>query len=192
MEQTDERLMAAYAAGDHSALETLFNRYAAILLRVLQRQVTFAQAEDLVQQTFLQVHRARHDFDPAQRFRPWLFTIALNLRREHQRRQGRRPETLVEELPESTDAAWPEAQADAARDLDWALSALPFEQREVIELHWLEGLSFREIAQAMSLSRAAALARAHRGYVHLRHLLLGQAESPVLPGAPAVKGAGRP
>ena len=192
MEQTDEGLMAAYAAGDHRALEALFNRYAAVLLRVLQRQVVSEQAEDLVQQTFLQVHRARHDFDPSQRFRPWLFTIALNLRREHHRKRGRRPETLVDHLPESADPVWLDAHADAVSDLDWALAALPFEQREVIELHWLEGLSFREIAEAMSLSRAAALARAHRGYVRLRSLLLGQSQSALRQPAAVVKGAGRP
>jgi RNA polymerase sigma-70 factor, ECF subfamily len=192
MEQTDERLMEAYSAGDHRALEGLFNRYAPVLLRVLRRQVTAEQAEDLLQQTFLQVHRARHDFDPRQRFRPWLFTIALNLRREHHRRRARRPETLVEQLPERSDHAWVDSPADAVNDLAWALAALPFEQREVIELHWLEGLSFREIAEAMSLSRGAALARAHRGYVRLRGLLLGQPEnSTELPSA-VVEGGGRP
>lgn len=177
MDQTDEGLMAAYAAGDHRALEALFNRYAAVLLRVLQRQVSSEEAEDLVQQTFLQVHRARHDFDASQRFRPWLFTIALNLRREHHRRRGRRPETLLAQLPERSAPVWVDNAHDAAGDLDWALASLPFEQREVIELHWLEGLSFREIAETMSLSRAAALARAHRGYVRLRSLLLGQNQS---------------
>jgi RNA polymerase sigma-70 factor, ECF subfamily len=190
MDQTDEALMAVYAAGDHRALEVLFTRYAGVLLRVLQRQVTNEQAEDLVQQTFLQVHRARHDFDPRQRFRPWLFTIALNLRREHHRRRSRRPELLLDTLPESADPAWETTRSDAARDLDWALAALPLEQREVIELHWLEGLSFREIAEAMSLSRAAALARAHRGYLRLRGLLLG--ESAPRTGAAVVKGSSRP
>lgn len=184
--------MAAYAAGDHRALEVLFNRYAAILLRVLRRQVTAEQAEDLVQQTFLQLHRARHDFDPTQRFRPWLFTIALNLRREHHRRSARRPEALLEQLPERSDQAWVDSPADSVKDLDWALAALPFEQREVIELHWLEGLSFREIAEAMSLSRGAALARAHRGYVRLRGLLLGQPENVQESPAAVVKAVSRP
>ncbi len=191
MEQTDERLMAAYAAGDPRALEALFNRYAAVLLRVLRRQVTSEQAEDLVQQTFLQVHRARHDFDVGQCFRPWLFTIALNLRREYHRKRGRRPEVLLDHIPECSDPIGPDARADAVSDLDWALAALPFEQREVIELHWLEGLSFREIAEAMSLSRAAALARAHRGYVRLRSLLLGDIESAQPSPATVVKAAGR-
>ena len=50
------------------------------------------EANDLVQQTFLQLHRARVDFDPGQKLKPWVFTIAMNLKREYFRRKKRRPE----------------------------------------------------------------------------------------------------
>lgn len=169
---SDEDLMASYAAGDEVALDQLFSRYAPVLLRVLQRQVASREeAEDLVQQTFLQLHRARYDFDKKRKFRPWVFTIALNLRRAHSRRVRRRAEWPLEHAPDFAIEPYQRARADAARDLERALATLPAEQREIIELHWLEGLSFQEVAEVLGGTRGAAKVRAHRGYALLREVL---------------------
>lgn len=90
--RTDEELMADYRAGDRSAFRELYDRYAPVLERTMLRDLWHPEeARDLVQQTFLQLHRARHDFDPNQKLRPFIFTIALNLKREHFRRIKRRP-----------------------------------------------------------------------------------------------------
>jgi len=68
--KSDEELMAAYVAGDQAAFEELFRRYAPALLRVIGRQLSSpGEAHDLVQQTFLQLHRARYDFKPGARLR---------------------------------------------------------------------------------------------------------------------------
>src|SRR5688500_5470287 len=83
---SDEELMAAHTGGDADAFAQLYRRYAQPLLRLMLRQQRFdEEALDLVQQTFLQVHRARADYDPNRRFRPWLYAIALNLSREAMR-----------------------------------------------------------------------------------------------------------
>src|SRR5262245_27166568 len=112
--RSDEELMAAYVAGDRSSFDELFRRYAPVLLSVLERQMSFSRdARDLVQQTFLHLHRARHDFDPKARLRPWFFTIALNLKREYFRRQKRRPETALELDGRSDPAVLPH---DLTRD----------------------------------------------------------------------------
>lgn len=168
--------MAAYVGGDRAAFAELFRRYAPRLQRLLLRDLGRSDAaHDLVQQTFLQLHRARHDFRAGARLRPWLFTIALNLKRQHFRRLGRRPEAS---LP--TDGAEPvaprgnpEARAGDA-ELRAALQQLPEPQREVIVLHWFEGLSFREIAETVGASQPAVKVRAHRGYNRLRESLGGQ------------------
>ncbi len=84
--------------GDHAAFKELFERYSAQLLRMMRRQIRSDEdARDLVQQTFLHLHRARYDFRLGSALRPWLFTIAMNLRREYFRRQARRPELLGDE-----------------------------------------------------------------------------------------------
>ena len=171
--QTDEELMAAYVAGNPGAFRALFDRHAPGLERLLLRDLRQKEeARDLVQQTFLQLHRARLDFDPEKRLKPWLYTIALNLKREHFRRRRRRPEHPdSEEAERQPIAPRGQEQSEARRSVGWALDRIPNDQREVIELHWLAGLSFPELAESIGITVAAAKVRAHRGYVKLRELL---------------------
>jgi RNA polymerase sigma factor (sigma-70 family) len=171
--QSDEELMRAYKRGDAAALQLLFQRYSAILSGFLARGMQEPEAaRDLLQQTFVQVHRARFDFDESRVFRPWLFTIALNLRREYFRTKRRRPELLAgDALSELGGGPAGHERMEARRSVVWALERIPTDQREVIELHWFEGLSFPEVAQYLGIGVAAAKVRAHRGYNHLRGLL---------------------
>jgi RNA polymerase sigma-70 factor (ECF subfamily) len=172
--RSDEELMQAYVAGDAAAFRELFERYAPLLTRVLARQLRSPQeARDLVQQTFLQLHRARRDFRSDAKLRPWLFTIALNLKREYFRRVQRHPEAPLELDGRLDPAVEPRGahRAEAARELRGALTKIPPDQAEVIALHWLEGLSFAEVAELVGASVSAVKVRAHRGYVALRRLL---------------------
>jgi RNA polymerase sigma factor (sigma-70 family) len=172
---SDEELMAAYVAGDHAAFAALFRRYAPILLRLMHHRINRRQdADDLVQQTFLQLHRSRHDFRAGAALRPWLFTIALNLRFQYFRESGRRRETIldvatIQSARTIMDA--PQDGVDHSQEIQLALTKLPSDQREVIVLHWLEGLSFAEVSRAVGASVNAVKVRAHRGYVSLRKLL---------------------
>src|SRR4051794_26555021 len=78
--RSDEELMAAYIDGDAAAFRGLFERHAAVLYRLARRRLNSDDdARDVVQQTLLQMHRARNDFRRGSRLRPWLFTIAMNL-----------------------------------------------------------------------------------------------------------------
>lgn len=172
MDHTDEQLMLAYRDGDRGALRVLFERYGSLLLRMLRRDLdTPEEAQDLVQQTFLQVHRARADFHPGKPFRPWIFTIALNLKRGHFRSRKRRGEVMrelaAEPPPRSPDTS---ASAEAVR-VRAALRRLPEGQRDAIVLHWFEGLSFPEIAEITGVKESALKVRAHRGYARLRDML---------------------
>jgi RNA polymerase sigma factor (sigma-70 family) len=169
-EPSDEALMLAYQAGDRSAFERLFERWSPRLRRSFVRGgMRPEEAGDLVQQSFLHLHRARHDFRPGSPLRPWLFTIALNLKRQYLRRLGRKPEqSLGDDRPEP---AAPRDDPDApllARTIRAALGRLPEAQREVISLHWFEGLSFREVAEIVGATQTAVKVRAHRGYAKLR------------------------
>ena len=174
--RTDEQLMAAYVAGDAAAFRLLFDRYAAVLYRTIRRRVSRdADARDLVQQTLLQMHRARLDFREGSRLRPWLFTIAINLVREHYRKQGRRREQIGDGEVNAVDPApLPELAREnderAAR-IRAALAQLPEAQRAVIELHWFEDFAYEEIARIVGASVAAVRVRAHRGYERLREIL---------------------
>lgn len=166
--------MRAYVGGDQRAFRLLFDRYGAQVMRLARRRVSSDdEARDIVQQTFLHMHRARLDFHPDAKLRPWLFTIAMNLVREHYRKRGRRRETLLEpeRLPEPTRGDDPVRQAETAKRVQQALASLPEGQREVIELHWLSGFAYEEVSEMVGASVAAVRVRAHRGYEALRQLL---------------------
>ena len=172
-DRSDEELMAAYVAGDAGAFSALFDRYAPMLLRIMRRQIRNADdAQELVQQTFLQLHRARADFDTRRRLRPWLMTIAYNLKREYFRRRMRRPEAPLEyEPPASERGGHPVERHDEAKRVRRALEKLPAGQRDVIIMHWFEEMSFPDVAEVLGLSVSAVKVRAHRGYKVLRSVL---------------------
>ena len=95
----DVQLMLAFQRGEEGAFDALFDRWATRLLRFLTRMVKDrAVAEELVQETFLRVHRARERYSPDAKFSTWLYTIAGNAARNELRRPFRR------HVHESTDA----------------------------------------------------------------------------------------
>jgi RNA polymerase sigma factor (sigma-70 family) len=169
-EETDETLMLRYRdTGDEAAFAALFQRYAARMHGLFRRfGAGDADASDLVQRTFLQVHRARNDFTPGL-VRPWIYAIALNVRREEGRRRGRRREVAVDEA--DVPGVAPDVSSPSDRLMQRALMQLSEGQREVIVLHWVEELSFPEIAELLGTSVSAVKVRAHRAYEALRNLL---------------------
>src|SRR3982750_3843764 len=91
-EKTDEQLLSAYREGQRTSFGSLVERYQRELFHFLVRFLgDRAAAEDIFQETFLQVHQSAHQFDPERKFRPWLFTIAANKARDLMRSQARRP-----------------------------------------------------------------------------------------------------
>jgi RNA polymerase sigma-70 factor (ECF subfamily) len=174
--ESDEELMARFCQGEATAFDALFQRYSRPVHGYLTRLTGSASAaEDLVQLTFLSVVRARGRFQEGARVKPWLYAIATNAARDHQRR-NKRPEELTEEgeLPVTVaaDTAGPR-DTGLERTVQRALDMLPEGQRIPIVMHRFEGMSFAEIAEAMGLTESAVKVRAHRGYARLRELLAG-------------------
>jgi RNA polymerase sigma-70 factor (ECF subfamily) len=165
--------MSDFARGDEQAFREIFRRYAPLIMAIMRQAVRReADAQDLTQQTFLQLHRARGDFRPAMRLRPWIITIARNLSRDLIRRRGRWQETEVDDLAAPEREADDDAE-DRARKVREAVARLPERQRRVIELHWFERRSFAEIGKELGSTSGAERIRAHRGYVALRAVLAG-------------------
>ena len=89
--RADEELLVAHLDGDGSAFPELMDRYKNELLHFLIRFVgSKAAAEDVFQETFLQIHISGATFDPKRRFKPWLFTIAANKGRDWHRKHSKR------------------------------------------------------------------------------------------------------
>jgi RNA polymerase sigma-70 factor (ECF subfamily) len=144
----------------------------------LARRMTDARedAEDLVQETFLQAFRAWVDRRRPKKVEPWLATICLNLARSRYRSRARRPaEVPLEEwMVEDGASADPESRAVAALEraqLYRAMRELPEEQRVAIALVDLSGCSTYEAAEAMGTPRGTVLSRLHRGRRVLARLL---------------------
>jgi RNA polymerase sigma-70 factor, ECF subfamily len=175
MDSSDEELMLAYVAGDEAAFAEIFRRYGPLLLGLLRRKLgSQLDAQDVAQQTFLQLHRARRDFRPEKRLRPWIMTIAMNLARDLLRRRGRKPEAPIAADLLAAIAAEPPRdplQSEDAVRVRRAVQILPAEQRHVIEQHWFAEVPFEKIAARTGATAGAVRVRAHRGYVALRKAL---------------------
>jgi RNA polymerase sigma-70 factor (ECF subfamily) len=131
-------------------------------------------ADDLTQDTFLQMHRSRHTYEPGRPVTPWVFAIARHVYLMNRRSTGRRlrfEETLAADArsDETTiDASSALVDADA---VDRALAGVPDDQRQALLLHHVEGWSFSEIAQRLGIKVNAAKTRAFRGMRKLREHL---------------------
>jgi RNA polymerase sigma factor (sigma-70 family) len=170
----DGNLMLDYAAGDLHAFDVLFERWAPRLHAFFRRSFTCAaDADDLLQRTFLRVHGARRTFKAERPLRPWLFTIAARLRQDELRRRRRLQSADEELLAASEERQEPPEETDARRVslVHAALESLPESQRVVIHLHRYEQMTFAEIADVLGTTEGAVKLRAFRAYQRLRVLL---------------------
>ncbi|MEI8196172.1 MAG: sigma-70 family RNA polymerase sigma factor [Phycisphaerae bacterium] len=173
---TDEQLLADYLTGQQSAFAELVQRYQQELFAFLQRFVSDAQvAEDLFQETFVQVHRNARSFDPARSFRPWLFTIAANKARDYLRAAGRRG---TQSLDNSTgrdetttfldlleaDGPPPLAeltQAEGIAKVQQVLAELPATYREVLILSYFHRFAYKQMAEMLNVPLGTVKSRLH-------------------------------
>jgi RNA polymerase sigma-70 factor (ECF subfamily) len=175
---TDESLMAAYQQGDVTAFDELVSRYVRELHAFLSRFVgNHALADDVVQETFLQVHLSAASFDTAQRFRPWLFTIAANKARDRMRRQARRTtasldapvegpggeqgsflDLVVSNVPPPNTGVEEEEARKRVREL---VAEMPANLREVLVLSYFHNFSYKEVARILEVPIGTVKSRLH-------------------------------
>ena len=173
-----ESLMARYQQGDLAAAAALVNHLSPQIHRFFLAQLVSRQfADDLLQETWMRIHEARHTYRPGEPVLPWLYAIARHVRVDHYRKARR---TAVREQPLGDHQEVPQPARPAAGggpDFQTLLATLPESQREVITLLKLSGMSLEEVARATSSSVGAVKQKAHRAYERLR-ILLGGVESP--------------
>lgn len=150
-------MLRALARGDESAFARIYDRYSPILLGLLLRILrSRAEAEDVLQEVFLQVWQRAHSFDSERgRAFTWLVTLARSRAIDRLRSVGSRERaaqrSAEEAPPESEPAEWADnaaIRAERAEAVREALAQLPEEQRQVLLLAYLEGMSQSEIAAA--------------------------------------------
>jgi RNA polymerase sigma-70 factor (ECF subfamily) len=185
----DVRLMLALRAGDTSAFDALFRRWSGPLLRFVDRMVRDpAAAEELVQETFLRLYKARERYEPEARFSTWLYTIATRLalnelrrpRQQHPHKSTDETDADGASLVLSHEGPRADDVAHARRmgaSVEAALVDLPERQRAALWLAAVEGLSYAEIAESLATSEKSVKALVHRARCALSERLGRKAEA---------------
>ena len=180
---TDANLLNAIARQDEQALASLYDRYRLILFGLLMRILrSREEAEDVLQEVFLQVWRRASDFDP-QRGRPftWLVTLARSRAIDRLRQLGSRERvasSVIEFAGEGmVDAADNTFRSEQRQLVAAALTELSEEQRRALTLAYFEGLTQAEIAERLRSPLGTVKTRMRSGMIKLRELLSQQMES---------------
>lgn len=181
MARSDVQLMLDVKAGDEESFELLLAKYRTPLVNFLCRMVREqAAAEDLAQEVFLRVYRARKEYSPSAKFTTWLFRIATNLALNAIRDGRHRQMQVSIDTPRDEDEpvmeiAAREARADERlmeeernRMIRGAILALPEKQRAAVILHKYQEMEYAEIGKILGCSESALKSLLFRAYETLR------------------------
>ncbi len=183
-----ESLMSGYQLANEEAARILIRRVSPLLLRYFWGQTPHRRfAEDLLQETWMRVHKARHTYRRGERVLPWIFAIARHTGLDHYRKARRvdSRETQVDKMPDAEDPRAlsssghaPECREEqAASEMTDLLSELPASQREVLLMLKVAGMSIQEVARATSSTPGSVKQKAHRAYTRLREILSARGRS---------------
>jgi len=176
-EPSDEQLLAAFVEGDATGFAALVGRYARELHPFILRYVRdSALAEDVIQETFLQIHESAMTFDPSRRFRPWLYTIAVNKARDYLRGRTRKREVpLASTTGSDSDAASyldfladPEGGPETGLDstelqqvVRGIINDMPDHLREVLVMGYYERFPYKDMADILGIPLGTVKSRLH-------------------------------
>ncbi len=153
------------------------------LLSFFRRQfIIREQADDLLQETWLRIHRVRHTYRPSEPVLPWVYAIARRVGIDAYRKTRRitAHEQAMQVVPEQ---AVPAVTPGSLAEFDALVAALPETQREVVTMMKVGGLSLEEVARATSSTVGAVKQKAHRAYERLRERLEERASRSLKGGA---------
>jgi RNA polymerase sigma-70 factor (ECF subfamily) len=188
-ELTDEQLFQRYTDGDEQGFRVLMERYEPRIQGFLRKRLNDEErVEDLTQDTFLRIHRARESYDPSRKFSTWIHTIANNLLKNEFRNRSRRRETVFSELrPESSSSGAParpvefesggtDPEQDTYRSelreaIDTAIGRMDEHHRLPFVMREVEDLSYEEIAEVIGIPVGTVKSRLNRARNSFRSLL---------------------
>jgi len=178
--------MVAFQQGNNEAFDQILDKYQRPIVNFIYKFVNnSAEAEELAQEVFLRIYRARHTYEPRARFAAWIYRIATNLSLKEANRKRRmhfwhanessRGDASVEEdarRDPGPDAEKTLITIELGRAVRRAIRSLPRNEKTALVLRRYEDLSYQEIAGIMRCSEAAVKTYIHRGKLHVRELIL--------------------
>jgi RNA polymerase sigma-70 factor (ECF subfamily) len=176
-QQELQNWMIRYQRADPDAARALVRHLSPALFRFLSSQAaTRGETEDLLQEAWLRIHKARHTYRPGEPVLPWIYAIARHVRVDGYRRRRRitQREFVPEVLPER---AANDGHSPNLPDFEALMSHLPENQREVVMLLKVEGLTLEEVARVTASTVGSVKQKAHRAYKRLRAILTEQPAS---------------
>jgi RNA polymerase sigma-70 factor (ECF subfamily) len=182
---SDAEIIRHVIDGDPNAFESLLIRYKDSVLRIVKRHVPFNEVEEVAQNSFIRVFKALPTFKGKGEFKQWLSAITVRTcydywRKAYRSREipmssltERHQEWLEEVISDQSGSAIHEkgAQKEAGELLDWALAKLSAEDRMVVELVYLEGLTGKEAADLLGWTVSNVKVRSFRSRKKLKRLL---------------------
>jgi RNA polymerase sigma-70 factor (ECF subfamily) len=177
VEISDAAVVRRVLGGDVEAFGILVERYFDHYVRFAAHLVGNREdAEEVVQDTFVRAYRALGRYEERERFGAWLLRILVNRARTvsaiGRRREKMFPDQVDESLPEASEAH-PADRAALREEMARALSHLGSDQREAFLLHYVEGLSYEEMAAVTGSGVSALKMRVKRSCERLREILQG-------------------
>jgi RNA polymerase sigma-70 factor (ECF subfamily) len=167
----DAELMRRVGEGDDASFALLLNKHRASIAHFLYRMVQDqAVAEELAQEVFLRVYRARAAYEPAAKFTTWLFRIAMRLALNWLRDEkgGRTRETLGEVIDSRPSVEQSMVREAKLNEVRRAVAALPEKQRAAVLMHKYEEMDYSQIAKTLDCSESAVKSLLFRAYETLR------------------------
>jgi RNA polymerase sigma-70 factor, ECF subfamily len=172
---TDEELIERYRQGDEQAFRELVDRYKNLVFGVVSRSTVHrARAEDLAQEVFLRIHRGLPYFRGDAKLTTWIYRIVLNLlSQESGRRRGSREVPLDPDIPGHEPRGLDRTTSDLElRDrLEKALARLPATDRLLVAGHYLQGVKYEDLAEALGIPVGTVKTHLHRAKKQLRVFL---------------------
>ena len=176
--RTDEQLLDSYRAGDKKSFTELVSRYERELYHFLVRFLNDrAAAEDIFQETFLQIHQSAESFDTHRRFRPWMFTIAANKARDLIRSNSRRPTNPLQasingndeesgeflDLMKSSDDMpdVPMQKRELRQKVQATVTGMPEHLREILLLSYFHQFPYQQISDILDIPLGTVKSRLH-------------------------------
>ncbi|MBK1834955.1 RNA polymerase sigma factor [Roseibacillus ishigakijimensis] len=182
-----ELMLAVQATGDHEAFRELIERHQNAVIGTVAKMLGNAnEAEDIAQQVFLRLWKARQRYQPSAKFTTFLYTITRNLVFNETRRKSRRKESSLDQQKDEHDLELPanpnqrpdreQENAELRAAIDQAIEQLPEKQRLAVVLRRYQNLPYEEIAEVLDLTVSAVKSQLFRARTTLRESLASYLE----------------